>query len=327
MRIARWQTTTSSHRSEGFVIGDRVHVFPDGATVATVLEGGLDAARRLLDRVGDDPGTPLADVRLLAPLDPPTIRDFSVFEEHVEGMTMDAGGSAHIPDVWYRLPLFYFTNPYAVIGPGDVVIPPVTERLDVELEVAAVVGGVPGSTGEHLPPDAAARHIFGYVILNDWSARDIQRVEMAGMLGPAKGKDFATSVGPWIVTADELADRIDAEGMLRLGVELWINGELVGTDDLSHMAWTFPELVSHASRDTRVAPGDLIGSGTTGRGCLGELWGRAGGRLEPPALVAGDVAEIRVERLGRLANTIGTPRPALPFPPARRRVDGATRAE
>src|SRR5690606_27046262 len=249
-----------------------------------------------------------------------TIRDFSAFEEHVEGMTMDPGGSAHIPDVWYELPLFYFTNPYAVIGPGDVVIPPATERLDVELEVAAVVGGVPGSTGEHLAPSAAARHIFGYVILNDWSARDIQRVEMGGMLGPAKGKDFATSVGPWIVTPDELADRIDPEGVLRLGVELWINGELIGTDDLSHMAWTFPELVSHASRDRRVAPGDLIGSGTTGRGCLGELWGRARGQVDPPALVAGDVAEIRVERLGRLANPIGAPRPALPFPRARRRA-------
>lgn len=326
MRIARWQTSDPGRRGEGFVIGDRVHVFPDDETVATVLAGGLDAARRLVDRAGDGPGVPLADVRLLAPLDPPTIRDFSVFEEHVEGMTMDSGGSANIPDVWYELPLFYFTNPYAVIGPGDVVIPPATQRLDVELEVAAVVGGVPNSTGEHLSPNAATRHIFGYVIVNDWTARDIQRVEMGGMLGPAKGKDFATSVGPWIVTPDELADRIDAAGVLQLGVELWINGELIGVDDLSHMAWTFPELVSHASRDTRVASGDLIGSGTTGRGCLGELWGRAGGRIEPPALVAGDVAELRVERLGRLANSVGAPRPGLPFPRARRRADrGDTR--
>ena len=135
-----------------------------------------------------------------------------------------------------------------------------------------------GSDGANLTPEAAASHIFGYTIMNDWSARDLQAREMKVRLGPAKGKDFGTSLGPWIVTADELAPFLDDDGFLAVRAEVFVNGELIGEDLVSNMGWPFPELVAYASRNSRVVPGDVLGSGTVGNGgCLGELWGRAGG--------------------------------------------------
>ena len=169
---------------------------------------------------------------------------------------------------------FYFTNPHAILGPDARVVPPDTERLDFELEVAAILWG---GQATDLDIAQAGERIFGYTIMNDWSARDLQIIDMRMRLGPAKGKDFATSLGPWIVTPDELADRTDAEGFLELGAEVFVNGGLVGRDLLSNMSWTFAELISYASRASWVAGGDVLGSGTVGNGgCLAELWGLAG---------------------------------------------------
>ena len=138
-------------------------------------------------------------------------------------------------------------------------------------------------------------------------------------LGPAKGKDFATTLGPWIVTADEFDDRHDTEGFLPLGMEVFVNGERIGHDLLSNMGWPFGDLVAYASRDSRVVPGDVLGSGTAGNGgCLAELWGRAGG-LTPPPLAAGDEVLMRVDGIGEIRNTIGTSVPVPDVPPARRR--------
>jgi 2-keto-4-pentenoate hydratase/2-oxohepta-3-ene-1,7-dioic acid hydratase in catechol pathway len=225
-------------------------------------------------------------------------------------------GKSHVADEWYEAPTFYFTNPHTILGPGGTLRPPVTERLDFELELAVVVGGEPGA---NLDPEAAASRIFGYTIMNDWSARDLQGREMKVRLGPAKGKDFGTSLGPWIVTADELEPFLDADGFLAVRAEVRVNGELIGEDLVSNMGWPFPELVAYASRNSRVVAGDVLGSGTVGNGgCLGELWGRNGG-LVPPPLGEGDEVRMTVEGIGELVGLVGEAVPAPELSPARPR--------
>ena len=255
----------------------------------------------------------LADVRLLAPLRPPTIRDFVTFEQHVAGAVKNHGGE--INPAWYEAPRFFWISPYSVVGPyDDVAVPPACEALDLELEVAAIVG----REGFNLSPEEARSHIAGYTVLNDWSARDTQLAEMPVGMGPSKGKDFATTLGPWIVTVDELepyrvGDRLD------LRMTAWINGEQLGAGDTSaSMAWSFEDLVAHASSGTWVKPGDVLGSGTAGDGCLLELWGHAGKR-EPRPLRAGDEVTLEVEAIGRVTNRIVSGVEKIPVPPARRR--------
>lgn len=327
MRIARWMHDGAV--AEGFVIGDGVVPFPRGLTVGDVLAAGLAELPALAAELEGDPAasvTPLADVRLLAPLVPASVRDFVAFEEHVEGVTASVDGASHVADEWYTFPTFYFTNPHSIIATGDEVRPPSTGRLDFELEVGAVIGGVAGSDGRDLAPAEAARHVFGYMIFNDWSARDIQGREMKVRLGPAKGKDFATTLGPWIVTADEFDGLLDDEGFLPIRMEVHVNGERIGHDLLSNMGWPFGDLVAYASRDSLVVPGDVLGSGTAGNGgCLAELWGRAG-ELTPPPLVEGDEVLMRVEGIGEIRNVVGRARPVPDIPPARHRSRERERA-
>ncbi len=317
MRIARWQDGTRTR--EGFVVDDDVIPFPDGLTVAAVLAAGLEHVGSLHARaVSAGTGRhPLAEVRLLAPLEPASVRDFVTFEEHVEGVSAGVEGKSDVAAEWYEAPTFYFTNPHTILGPGDPVRPPVTERLDFELELAAVIGGVAGSNGSDLDARSGAAHIFGYTIMNDWSARDLQAREMKVRLGPCKGKDFGTSLGPWIVTADEFTPFLDDDGFLALRAEVSVNGELIGADLVSNMGWPFPELVAYASRNARVVPGDVLGSGTVGNGgCLGELWGR-NGALTPPPLAEGDVVSMTIEGIGDLVARVGAAVVAPPLKPAR----------
>ena len=323
MRIARWRH--DGRVGEGFVVGDVVVRFPRGLSVADVLAAGLAEVPVLAAEADAAASVPLAEVELLAPLVPASVRDFVAFEEHVEGVTASIDGASHVVDEWYEFPTFYFTNPHSIIATGAEVRPPKTERLDFELEVGAVIGGVAGSDGRDLDPADAAGHVFGYTIFNDWSARDIQGREMKVRLGPAKGKDFATTLGPWIVTADEFAGLIDDEGFLPIVMEVLVNGEPIGHDLLSNMGWPFGDLIAYASRDSRVVPGDVLGSGTAGNGgCLAELWGRAG-ELTPPPLAEGDEVVMRVEGIGEIRNVVGPARhvpdilPARPRPRARER--------
>ncbi|MCR2762968.1 fumarylacetoacetate hydrolase family protein [Microbacterium sp. zg.B48] len=317
MRVARW--VADGAIGEGFVIDERVVPFPHGLTVADVLTRGVLAAQALVLRADHSAGQRLDDVRLLAPLVPAAIRDFVAFEEHVEGVSAGVEGTSHVAEEWYDAPTFYFTNPHTVLGPGEAVRPPVTERLDFELELAVVVGGVPGSDGSNLTPDAAASHIFGYTIMNDWSARDLQAREMKVRLGPAKGKDFGTSLGPWIVSADELAPFLDEDGFLAVRAEVYVNDALIGADLVSNMGWPFPELVAYAARNSKVVAGDVLGSGTVGNGgCLGELWGRAGA-LIPPPLREGDEVRMVVEGIGELIGSVGSPVRVPAVSPARPR--------
>ncbi|HET9171940.1 MAG TPA: fumarylacetoacetate hydrolase family protein, partial [Actinospica sp.] len=241
-------------------------------------------------------GPRVADVRLLPPLRPSTIRDFVTFEEHVEGVRRSIDQASGVPEAWYDAPTFYFTNPYSVIGAFDEVpTPPGTHVLDFELEVAAVIG----RAGRDLTPEQAREHIVGYTIFNDWSARDLQSREMQVGLGPCKGKDTAATLGPYLVTADELEPFRDAEGFLRLALTAEVNGEIVGWDLLSNMSWTFEEMAAYASRGTEIRPGDVLGSGTCGNGgCLAELWGVRGDRTSPPPLKPGDTVALIVEGIG-----------------------------
>jgi 2-keto-4-pentenoate hydratase/2-oxohepta-3-ene-1,7-dioic acid hydratase in catechol pathway len=307
----------------GVASGDGVHPLPAGVTVLDLVRSGLPAALEAGADALTGPATPLESVRLLPPLQPPTVRDFVAFEEHVEGVVASVSGTSGVAPEWYEAPTFYFTNPYALVGAhDDVAVPPGSGLFDFELEVAVVIG----ADGASLTPDQAAAHIFGYTILNDWSARDLQRREMKVNLGPAKGKDSATTLGPWLVTADELAEFVDDDGFLGLDMRVWVNDELIGQDLLSNMGWPFAELISYASRGTWVRAGDVLGSGTCGNGgCLAELWGRRG-RTDPPPLQIGDVVRMTVEGIGTIENTViqglSLPpvRPARPRPRARVRT-------
>lgn len=305
MRIARWSVPGDDRVVEGVVAGDRAIAFPDGVTVAGLLHDGLSAALERQREFESGVGAELADVVLRAPLVPASVRDFVAFEEHVEGVSASVDGKSEVVPEWYEAPTFYFTNPHTIRATGVTVDVPETHRLDVELELAAVIGAVSGSTGENLDADAAAAHIFGYTVMNDWSARDLQSREMKVRLGPAKGKDFALTLGPWIVTADELAPFQDAEGFLAVRAELRTNDRLIGEDLVSNMGWPFSELVAYASRNSLVVPGDVLGSGTVGNGgCLGELWGRDPEHAPPP-LEPGDTVRMTIEGVGEIVNTVG----------------------
>lgn len=322
MRLARWRLGDTAH--DGMVEGDVVVPFASGRTVADALAAGLDALDEIAGWPDRDLATPLADVELLVPVQAPTVRDFVAFEEHVEGVTKAIDGAAEVVPEWYEAPTFYFTNPHTLLADGGTVRPPVSSRLDFELEVAAVIGAVAGSEGRDLTAEEAERHIFGYTVMNDWSARDVQGREMKVRLGPCKGKDFGTSLGPWIVTADELAAYRDEDGFLEIDVRASVNGVTVGHDLLSNMGWPFAELVAYASRDSRVVPGDVLGSGTAGNGgCLAELWGLG---LTPAPLAPGDNVVLAVEGIGALHGTVGTPVPPVAIPPARTRSRARRRA-
>lgn len=315
MRIARWRMGDTI--VDGVVRGDRCLPWPNALSNEQVIAGGLPAAREAAERLDASQAVPLADVTLLVPLRPASMRDFVAFEEHVEGVVRSVDASEGVTPEWYEYPTFYFTNPHTLVASGETVIPPKSERLDFELELAIVVGGGPVDPvrgGSNLTPAEGQAVIFGYAILNDWSARDVQAREMKVRLGPAKGKDFASTLGPWIVTADEFADRHDAEGFLPLEMAVEVNGSEVGRDSLAHIGWPLGELVAYASRNSRVMPGDVLGSGTAGAGCLAELWGRG---VDIPALREGDEVVMRVEGIGEIRNTVG-PTPDVPHIPSAR---------
>lgn len=286
----------------GAVVDDEAaYVLPDGLSVGDLVGLGLERALEVGARARYGRGAAYDVSALALPYKPPSVRDFVTFESHVEGVRRSIDHAVGVPEAWYDNPTFYFTNPHALYGPGEPITRPQTCRaLDFELEVGVVLG----RGGTSLSEAAAKDAIFGYTIVNDWSARDIQSREMQVGLGPAKGKDFATSIGPWIVTADELEPFHDADGFLDLDCRVSVNGDQVGQDRLSHMHWTFPQMIAYASRDSVVLAGDLLASGTTGGGgCLAELWGRNGAQVPPP-LEPGDEVSIDVEALGRLSAVV-----------------------
>lgn len=308
MRLASWEV--AGRRFCGLAGDESVRPFPAGTDLLELLAAGLDA----LPPAGA--AVPLGSVRLLPPVQPPSVRDFVTFEEHVEGIRQHIDRAAGVPDAWYDAPVFYFSSPHGLIGAhDDVPVPPGCAALDFELEVAVIIG----RAGRDLSVAEAGAHIAGYTLFNDWSARDLQAREMRVGLGPCKGKDTASTLGPWLVTPDELAPYRDADGFLRLALAAAVNGEVVGRDLLSNMSWTFEEMIAYASRGGWVRPGDVLGSGTCGNGgCLGELWGRRGEQVPPP-LRPGDTVTLTASGIGSVRNTVVPGASPVPVPRGRRR--------
>ncbi len=267
--------------------------------VRALLEFGeapIDRVRDAMARSVAAPLIPVDSVRLRAPvLQPPTLRDFFSYEGHASGQ-----GARTLHEAWYRLPVFYFSNTLRIFGPEDEVpFPSATDRLDYEMELGCVIG----REGSDIPAADAMDYIAGFCILNDWSARDLQFDEMAVGLGPAKGKDAASSLGPWLVTADEMAPYL-RDGRLQVKCAVRVNGEVwlsEGDGGAAHHSWG--DFVERASKDSRVAPGDVLGSGTVSGGSIPEAitLGIDGARYLKP----GDVVELEVEGIGTLRNTLG----------------------
>ncbi|MBI3325417.1 MAG: fumarylacetoacetate hydrolase family protein [Nitrospinae bacterium] len=264
--------------------------------VRALLDLPNDPLTRLKSALGSASvaqGIPLAAVRLRAPImQQPTVRDFFAYEGHAS-----AGGTRQLSDAWYRLPVFYFSNSLRIFGPEEAVpYPSASEELDYELELGAVIG----REGSNVAEADAFSYIAGFTIFNDWSCRDLQRDEMQARLGPAKGKDAATSLGPWVVTTDELAPSI-RDGRLYARCTLKVNGVQWMENDAGLIYHTWGAMIERASRDSRIVPGDVLGSGTVTGGSIGEAI-RNG--LPARFLEVGDVVEIEVEGIGVLRNTI-----------------------
>jgi 2-keto-4-pentenoate hydratase/2-oxohepta-3-ene-1,7-dioic acid hydratase in catechol pathway len=252
-------------------------------------EKALKAAKKVVASKERLPILPLKDVKLLAPLpNPRALRDFFAFEDHAKAGAKRRNEA--LDPAWYQQPVYYKGNHREIYGPGQTVPwPSFTRKLDFEFEIACVVG----KKGRDLSPREAADHIAGYMIFNDWSARDIQKNEMVCRMGPAKGKDFANSFGPYLVTSDELPDPDGLKMTLR------VNGEVWSSSDTGGRYWKFPLMLSHVSQEETVYPGDVLGSGTYFKGC---------GLDQDRWIKPGDVVEMEVEKLGVLKSVAGAPK-------------------
>lgn len=275
-------------------------VYPIAALVNESLMEGK-AAKQL--------GISVDDVQILSPVPHPTsCRDAYAFRQHVAAARRNRKVDM-IPE-FDQYPIFYFTNHHSIQGSGDVVcMPDHFEKLDFELEVAIVIG----KPGKNIKAAEADEYIAGYMIMNDLSARRLQMEEMLLNLGPAKGKDFATTVGPWLVTAEELEEfKVDCKpghtgNAYNLKMKCFVNEVQVSEGNLADMDWTFAEIIERCSYGVQLFPGDIIGSGTVGTGCFLELNGT--GKLNEPDykeqwLKEGDVVKMEVDSLGILSNTI-----------------------
>ncbi len=298
MKLVTFCAKESPQQRLGAVLRDKVldlSAATDGRLPTRMLEfiersaDHLPLAREAVKTPKDSALFPLAEVRLKAPLpDPPSLKDFFAFEAHAQAGASRRGES--LPAEWYELPAYYKGNPREVYGPEEVIPwPSYTRRLDFECEIACVVG----REGRDLTPEQAASHLFGYMIFNDFSARDIQKKEMTNRMGPAKSKDFANAFGPWLVTADEVDPARDFSMSIRVNGNPWSEGFF------RDQYWGFPLMLSHVSQCETLYPGDIFGSGTFYKGCGLDLdrW------LKP-----GDVIELEVPALGILRSVIGSPK-------------------
>jgi 2-keto-4-pentenoate hydratase/2-oxohepta-3-ene-1,7-dioic acid hydratase in catechol pathway len=298
----RWSTVVGDDGVARAAVwnGDRLHPVPEPVALTDLLGDDGTRLRLAAERAWQEPAIDPATVRLLAPVPrPPSVRDFMAFEEHV--VTASAAIGLTVDPLWYRQPVFYFSSPASLLGAHDpVAVSPGSRAFDYELEVAAVIG----REGADLSPEEAIDHIAGYVLFCDWSARDLQSEEMKLNLGPAKGKDSASSCGPWMLTGDEL----DPAAAMAASV----NGRPYSAGRLDSLYWSFGEMVAYASRGTRVLPGDLIGSGTVGTGCILEL-SRVHGTEAFPWLVAGDRVRLEVDGLGAIDAPVVEGAPVRPL--------------
>ena len=243
----------------------------------------------------------ISNINLASPIPiPNSLRDAYSFRQHVE-ISRKNRGMEMIPE-FDNFPVYYYSNHNSVIGPGEVFINrKLSEMLDYELEIAAIIG----KKGVNIPANKADEYIFGFTIMNDFSSRKIQANEMKLNLGPAKGKDFATALGPFISTIDEFEDKIESSSngnIYNIELKGYLNGDLISQDNLRNMSWTFAQIIERISTGTTIYPGDVIGSGTCATGCLYEL--NSYPNSNDRWLKDGDVIEINAESLGTLKNTI-----------------------
>lgn len=299
----------NSWRDFAVLIEPRVYLLPVDHVnhvrwlLTPIMDGSYDLQKRIQESDEFGHYYALEQIKLGTPIPSLIIsglRDFYAFEQHVK--TANENRGRDVPKEWYDFPVFYFSNTSAIYGPEDTIpYPSYSAALDYELEVACVIG----KTGRDIPADKAQEHIFGYMIFNDWSARDVQKLETRVGLGPAKAKDFANSFGPYLVTPDELADRhAGRPGVYDLPMMARVNGVERSRGNWKDIHWSFGQMIERASQDVTLQPGDVIGSGTVGTGCLLELTKGDGPWLQP-----GDVVELEIERLGVLRNIIGEKKP------------------
>ena len=283
------------------LVGSNGHTIRDVRGLLELGDSPIERVREALDKDPSASRLPLSGTKLLSPIvQPPTVRDFIVFEEHASSQ-----GTREPNEVWYRMPVFYFSNPLCIYGPdAEIPFPSASSQFDYELEIGCVIG----KEGKDVPVADAMDHIAGFTLFNDWSSRDLQVDEMAFGLGPAKGKDTASSIGPWLVTTDEMLPYLK-DGRLDLRCQVRVNGQNWLKDGSAKDAYfSFADMIERASKDSRIVPGDIIGSGTVGGGSIREAIrkGYEGARFLEP----GDVVEHEVEVIGVLRGTLG-PKPEL----------------
>jgi 2-keto-4-pentenoate hydratase/2-oxohepta-3-ene-1,7-dioic acid hydratase in catechol pathway/glyoxylase-like metal-dependent hydrolase (beta-lactamase superfamily II) len=300
----------------GVLSGDRIHAMPPGVTLLDLVGRGADGLREAGQQALRDPAeaVQLGDVRLKAPIPrPPSIRDSLCFLDHMRNCQAVLGAGRELADTWYRIPAFYFACPATVLGAyDDVPMAPGSAWQDFELEIGAVIG----TTGKDLTVEQAEQAIIGYTIFNDWSARDLQQLEGQLAIGQAKGKDSGVTLGPCLVTPDEL-EPYRRDGKLSLQVSALVNDTEIGSGSTGQMDWSFAEVISYASRGVTLSPGDVFGSGTVPTCTLIEHLSLAALESFPGWLHDGDVVTLKVEGLGETRQTVratGAPHPLAPRP-------------
>lgn len=312
----RWVTYRGEDGERtGVLDGDVIHALPPGVTLLELIRLGADGLRDAGERALNSPSEKRrADQAvLMAPIPrPPSIRDSLCFLDHMRNCLAATGRSRDLDDTWYRIPAFYFACPTTVLGPyDDAPMAPGSRCQDFELEVAAIIG----TAGANLSVEQAERAIIGYTIFNDWSARDLQAQEGVLAIGQAKGKDSGVTLGPYLVTADEL-EPYRRDGKLSLHVTAIVNDVIVGTGSTEAMDWSFGEVISYASRGVPLEPGDVIGSGTVPSCTLLEHLDPALPQPFPGWLGGGDVVTLQVQGLGEVRQTVRAS--AAPIPLAER---------
>ncbi|MCG7337219.1 fumarylacetoacetate hydrolase family protein [Sporosarcina sp. ACRSM] len=284
----------------GWVSGDGVvdmNLVSEGSLPGSIREliEKFEEYEQIIQRYKNESPTYLKkDITRIAPLpNPSSFRDFVAFETHVKNATARSGDP--MAQEWYEMPIFYFSNHHVMKGPDEQIPrPQQCVKLDYELEMACVIG----KKGENIKADEAEDYIFGYTILNDWSARDFQAKEMKVHLGPAKGKDFATSIGPYLVTKEELVAYRQGD-KFNLEMTATVNGKVLSRGNFKDIYYSFGQMIERASEGVTLFPGDIIGSGTVGFGCILELGTDIHRWLEP-----GDEVELEIRGLGQLRNKV-----------------------
>jgi 2-keto-4-pentenoate hydratase/2-oxohepta-3-ene-1,7-dioic acid hydratase in catechol pathway/glyoxylase-like metal-dependent hydrolase (beta-lactamase superfamily II) len=297
----------------GVLTDESIYSLPAGTRLIDLVARGPDGLRAAADEALRHPSEVVRvdEVRLRAPIPtPPSIRDSLCFLDHMRNCQQTMGGGRVLKDTWYRIPAFYFACPSTVLGPyDDAPMAPGSAWQDFELEIAAVIG----VGGKDLSVEQAEAAIIGYTIFNDWSARDLQNMESQLGIGQAKGKDSGITLGPYLVTPDELAP-YRRDGRLGLAVTALVNDHEIGSGTTGDMDWSFAEVISYASRGVTLNPGDVIGSGTVPTCTLIEHLDLTAPDAFRGWLHDGDTVTLRVEGLGQTRQTVrATPRP-LPLP-------------